>query len=109
LFQIFFSIFSVIKIAVGCLRLVRLAYQPPASTTFLSEQTSHQQPTNNTFLSEQTITSHQPPAKRTGCLSIFKVADQSASSFDPYIYHTQNDKSELQQHEKFIIKDLYMF
>jgi hypothetical protein len=44
-----------------------LAYQPPASNTFLSQQTSHQQPANNTFLSEQTSTSHQPPAKRTGC------------------------------------------
>jgi hypothetical protein len=39
---------------------VRLAYQPPASSTFLSEQTSHQQPANNTFLSEQISTSHQP-------------------------------------------------
>jgi hypothetical protein len=28
-----------------------LAYQPPASSTFLSQQTSHQQPANNTFLS----------------------------------------------------------
>jgi hypothetical protein len=45
---------------------VRLAYQPPASSTFLSEQTSHQQPVSNTFLSEQTSTSHQAPAKRTG-------------------------------------------
>jgi hypothetical protein len=45
---------------------VRLAYQPPASSTFLSEQTSHQQPGSSTFLSEQTSTSHQPPAKRTG-------------------------------------------
>jgi hypothetical protein len=44
-----------------------LAYQPLASNTFLSQQTSHQQPANNTFLSEQTSTSHQPPAKRTGC------------------------------------------
>jgi hypothetical protein len=42
------------------MRPVRLAYQPPASSTFLSEQTSHQQPANNTFLSEQTSTSHQP-------------------------------------------------
>jgi hypothetical protein len=33
---------------------VRLAYQPPANSTFLSEQTS---------------ISHQPPAKRTGCTS----------------------------------------
>jgi hypothetical protein len=46
---------------------VRSAYQPPASSTFLSEQTSHQQSANSTFLSEQTNTSHQPPAKRTGC------------------------------------------
>jgi hypothetical protein len=45
---------------------VRLAYQPPASSTFLSEQTSHQQPASSTFLSKQTSTSHQPPAKRTG-------------------------------------------
>jgi hypothetical protein len=42
-------------------RPVRLAYQPPASSTFLSEQISHQQPANSTFLSEQTGTSHQPP------------------------------------------------
>jgi hypothetical protein len=49
------------------LQPVRLAYQPPASSTFLSEQTSHQQPASSTFLSEQTGTSHQPPVKRTGC------------------------------------------
>jgi hypothetical protein len=47
-------------------RPVRLAYQPPASSTFLSEQTSHQQLASSTFLSEQISTSHQPPAKRTG-------------------------------------------
>jgi hypothetical protein len=47
---------------------VRLAYQPPASSSFLSEQTSHQQQANGTFLSEQISTSHQPPAQRTGCL-----------------------------------------
>jgi hypothetical protein len=34
-------------------RPVRLAYQPPASSTCLSEQTSHQQLANSTFLSEQ--------------------------------------------------------
>jgi hypothetical protein len=45
---------------------IHLAYQPPASSTFLSEQTSHQQPASSTFLSEQISTSHQPPAKRTG-------------------------------------------
>jgi hypothetical protein len=43
---------------------VRLAYQPPASSTFLSQQTSNQQPASSTFLSEQTSTSHQSPAKR---------------------------------------------
>jgi hypothetical protein len=48
-------------------RPVRLAYQPTASSTFLSEQTSRHQPASSTFLSEQTSTSHQPPAKRTGC------------------------------------------
>jgi hypothetical protein len=46
---------------------VRLAYQPPASSTFLSQQTSHQQPASSTLLSEQTSTGHQPPANRTGC------------------------------------------
>jgi hypothetical protein len=36
------------------LQPVRLAYQPPASSTFLSEQTSHhQQPASGTFLPEQ--------------------------------------------------------
>jgi hypothetical protein len=43
-------------------RPVRLACQPPVSSTFLSEQISHQQPASSTFLSEQTSTSHQPPA-----------------------------------------------
>jgi hypothetical protein len=51
-------------------RPVRLAYQPPASSTFLSEQTSHQQSANSTLLSEQTSTKHQPPAKRTGCRNV---------------------------------------
>jgi hypothetical protein len=45
-------------------RPVRLAYQPRASSTFLSEQTSHQQPASSTFLSEQISTSHLPLAKR---------------------------------------------
>jgi hypothetical protein len=33
---------------------VRLAYQPPASSTLLSEQTSHQQSANNTFFFSET-------------------------------------------------------
>jgi hypothetical protein len=47
-------------------RPVRSAYQPPASSTFLLQQTSHQQPASSTLLSEQISTSHQPPANRTG-------------------------------------------
>jgi hypothetical protein len=47
-------------------RPVRLAYQPPASSTFLSEQTSHKQSTSNTFLSEQISTSHQPNERVVG-------------------------------------------
>jgi hypothetical protein len=34
----------------------RLAYQPPANSTFLSEQTRHQPSTNNTSISEQIST-----------------------------------------------------
>jgi hypothetical protein len=44
------------------LQPVRSAYQPPASNTFLSEQTNHQPSASSTFLSEQISTSHQPPA-----------------------------------------------
>jgi hypothetical protein len=40
-----------------------LAYQPPVSNTFLSQQISHQQSTNNTFLSEQASTSQMNRAK----------------------------------------------
>jgi hypothetical protein len=41
---------------------ITLAYRPPTSSTFLSEQTSRQQPTSSTFLSKQTSTNinHQP-------------------------------------------------
>jgi hypothetical protein len=49
------------------LRPFRLAYQPPGSSTFVSQQTSHQQTGSSTFLSEQISTSNQPSAKRTGC------------------------------------------
>jgi hypothetical protein len=39
---------------------IRLAYQPPVSSTFLSEQTNHQQPASSIFLSQQISISHQP-------------------------------------------------
>jgi hypothetical protein len=42
------------------LQPVRSAYQPPASSIFLSEQISHPQSASSTFLSEQFSTSHQP-------------------------------------------------
>jgi hypothetical protein len=48
-------------------RPVRLAYQPSASSIFLSEQINHQQPASSTFLSQQINTGHQPPTKRTDC------------------------------------------
>jgi hypothetical protein len=50
---------------VPCYRPVRLAYQSPASSTFISEQTSHHQPANSILLSEQTSTNHHQPAERT--------------------------------------------
>jgi hypothetical protein len=43
-------------------RYVRLAYQPPAISTFFSKQTKHQQPASGTFLSQRISTSHQPSA-----------------------------------------------
>jgi hypothetical protein len=53
------------------LQPVRSAYPPPATSTFLSEQTSHQQPASSTtLLSEQTSNSHQPPAKWTGSVEM---------------------------------------
>jgi hypothetical protein len=76
--------------ASAILRPVHLAYQPPASSTFLSQQISHQQPASSTFLSEQTSTSHQPPAKRTGfsvlsfllCTEINKSKSQLSSPME---------------------------
>jgi hypothetical protein len=46
-------------------RPVHLAYQPPVSSTFLSEQTSHQQSAKSIFLSQQISTSHQPNEQAT--------------------------------------------
>jgi hypothetical protein len=52
-----------------------LAYQPPASSTFLSEQIRHQQPANSNFLSEQISTGYQPPAKRIGGVLVLTRTD----------------------------------
>jgi hypothetical protein len=61
-----------------------LAYQPPDSSNFLSEQISYQQPASSTFLSEQTSTGDQPPAKRTGWLSPYLPAPSSrAARWEP--------------------------
>jgi hypothetical protein len=76
---------------------VRLAYQPPASSTFLSEQTSHQQPASSTLLSEQTSTSHQPPANRTGRLletkKIYKSQTKHRSKFRSHHWISDNKTS----------------
>jgi hypothetical protein len=66
---------------------VRLAYQPPASSTFLSEQTSHHQPANSTFLSEQISTSHQPPAKRTVCIPSMHGIASIVRASRQFAYH----------------------
>jgi hypothetical protein len=66
------------------LQPVRLAYQPPASSTFLSEQTSHQQPASSTFLSEQISTSHQPNEQALDCRSSHEM--QSLLSFSVFLF-----------------------
>jgi hypothetical protein len=63
-------------------RPVRLAYQPPASSTFLSQQTSHQQPASSTFLSQQISISHQPPAKRTGWQYVGNARTRNGQSME---------------------------
>jgi hypothetical protein len=55
-----------IVLAVGDQRPVHFAYQPSASSTFLSEEISHQQSAGSIFLSEQTITIHQPNEQAAG-------------------------------------------
>jgi hypothetical protein len=42
--------------------LEQTSHQQLASSTFLLEQTGHQQLASDTFLLEQISTSHQPPA-----------------------------------------------
>jgi hypothetical protein len=70
---------------------VRLAYQPPASSTFLSEQTGHQQPASSTFLSQQISTSYQPPAKRTCCWSLVPRVITCTGVFTLFAHmHQQN-------------------
>jgi hypothetical protein len=62
-----------------------LAYQPPASSIFLSQQTNHQQSVSSTFLSERTSTSHQPPVKRTGCKLVeYTLRPKTFALFDFY-------------------------
>jgi hypothetical protein len=60
--------FSIMRMEYSVLKEqpVRLAYQPSANSTFLSEQISHQQPASSTFLSEQISTSHQPNEQAGG-------------------------------------------
>jgi hypothetical protein len=74
----------------GNQRPVRLAYQPPATSTFLSEQINHQQSGSSTFLSEQISTSHQPPAKRTGCKASSSTILPKHASQQPSTVYTCN-------------------
>jgi hypothetical protein len=67
-------------------RTIRLAYQLPASSTFLSEQTSHQQSASSTFLSEQISNSYQPPAQRLFMWSSLKIRTRCKC----LQYHTSN-------------------
>jgi hypothetical protein len=50
---------------------IRLSYQPPANSTFLSEETNHQQSASSTFFSKQISTSHQSSAKRTDTSTVW--------------------------------------
>jgi hypothetical protein len=43
---------------------VRLAYQPPVISTFLSQQTSHQQPTTSQYYFSLRTNQHQPSATK---------------------------------------------
>jgi hypothetical protein len=52
---------------------VCLAYKPPVSNNFLSQQISHQQPTSSTFLSKQTSTSHQPNEQANYVLPLYSL------------------------------------
>jgi hypothetical protein len=63
-------------------RSVRLAYQPPATSTFFSEQNSYQQPISSTFLSEQISTCHHIAYE----LMTFGLAkEHSCSTFKVFI------------------------
>jgi hypothetical protein len=64
-------------------RPVHLAYQPPASGTFLSQQISHQQPASSTLLLKQTSTSHQPPANREPINRRFPASQERSAHRTP--------------------------
>jgi hypothetical protein len=80
---------SAMALSASCVRPVRLAYQPPANSTFLSQQISHQQPASSTFLSEQISTSHQPPAKRTASTGLWtrgtKIESRTRKDIPPLL------------------------
>jgi hypothetical protein len=63
-----FFLYFLLRLILG--NAMFLAYQPPVSTTFLSEQTNYQQPASNTFLSKQISTSHQPNERAAVLLNV---------------------------------------
>jgi hypothetical protein len=82
-------------------RPVRLSYQPPASNTFLSEQTSHQQPASSTLLSEPcslglsatsqqyfSLTTNQPPATSQQYSSLRTNQHQPSATSQPNMLQT---------------------
>jgi hypothetical protein len=80
-------------------RSVRLAYPPPASSTFLSDQTSHQQPVSSTFLSENKpapALSHPSNEHAEGCTGLEHNAWLSDSLYFAWLLHHQ--KSNDQEH-----------
>jgi hypothetical protein len=71
-------------LTVGRSQPVRLAYQPPANSTFLLEQTSHRQPANSTFLSQQirhsqTTSLHLRPTRTPRCAQCVAASDGRSS------------------------------
>jgi hypothetical protein len=81
------------------LQPVRSAYQPPASSTFLSKQISHQQPASSIFSQNKPASaiSHQPteqaayylnlPSPKTICANSYKgfvlAGRVTTSTFEP--------------------------
>jgi hypothetical protein len=86
-----------------------LAYQPPASNAFLSEQISHQQLASNTLLSEQTSTSHQPTeqaAKQSAKTKLIVISKNDLHSYY-YLCWTKCERPTYPRLELFIHQRIF--